>query len=125
MLFRTRANLSVFLGPFVILGYLLIATKGFSVSWRPDILTKVATFVLFACFIGMGFVSGQIEDSIRNQCNRWRAVIARLQKEQSPTLQDADLLYNGNYTFGYLIVYFLLAISFASVIVIILHLKVS
>jgi hypothetical protein len=125
MIFRTTANLSVFVGPFVILGYILVGTKGVFVSWQPDTLARVALLVLGVCFIGLGIIAGQIEDSMSDQCNKWRAIIARLQREPTPTLQHGDLIHVPRFTRGYAITYALLLVSLTSVIVVIRHLKLG
>src|SRR5258707_2916914 len=75
MLFRSRVNLSVFLGPFIILGYLLIGSKGFSFAWKWDCPSIIAILLVCLCFLAMGYVSGGIEESIHAQCNKWRGLI--------------------------------------------------
>jgi hypothetical protein len=127
MVFRSRVNLSVFLGPFIILGYLLIGTKGFSFAWKRDPLSIIAIALVCFCFLAMGYITGRIEDSILGQCNKWRELIAGLQKPPAIGLEPKDLVYalgKRELTRGYMIVYSLQLLSLSCIVYLVLHVGV-
>ena len=122
---RSKASLSVFLGPFIILGSFIVGLKGSHISWNKDWHSVLALVVICACFILLGLMSAVVEDHVWDQCNRWRAVIARLQKNPNLSVEEGDLFFHHKVKRTYVATYFILLFSFLSAIVIISHLQVT
>ena len=126
MTFRSRVNLSVFLGPFVLLGSLLIATKGVPRVMAFDRLTVAAYVGLGISYFVMGWACARIEAHMWRQCNAWRRLIARVTSDSTTKISEADLTFDEIYTrtflgrrvsslkLGYLVVYLAMILAFVS-----------
>ena len=77
-LLRSRASLSVILGPFVVLGSLVIGMRGSPVRLTFDATALVLGVLACASFLALGYLSARIEVHTWDQCNRWREMISRL-----------------------------------------------
>lgn len=121
--FRSRVHLSVYLGPFVVFGYFVVTAKGLPASWTIDTLTWVAIVVVCVCFLALGLFCASVEEHTWNQCNRWRMLIARLQKVDPPLLGDNDLVFNQTLKSAYLIAFLLLLLSLFGTIIILARLS--
>lgn len=122
MLLRARIAFAIFAGPFFVLGSIIIATKTLPKISKVDGWTVLALLVLCACFLTMGLMVGRVEGYMWNQCNKWRELIAKLQRESAPELAAADLvpqpekLTRGRPGIAYLVIYFVLLLSFLTTI---------
>ena len=116
MLFRSRVSLSIYLGPFFILGSYVVAKDGNLV--RPDLTCFFWGWlaVLVLCYITLGIIGGLIERHSWLQCNKWRELIVELQSENPPNLKgDQRLTFPEKLRLGYFLVYFLMIFSFLSI----------
>lgn len=79
MTYRTRIAFIVFLGPFILLGSVVVGSQRapYIAGFSSCTIIAAAVF-LFFCYIVLGLVSGMIERGMWRQCNRWRAQIAAL-----------------------------------------------
>lgn len=115
MVNRSRASLAVFIGPFAVLGSFLFGTKGASVPLRIDTVAVVVGLVACLSFLGLGYMSARIEEHVWNQCNRWRAIIARLY-QGGKEIQASELEFKHNLRWAYLACYSFMLLSFVSVV---------
>jgi hypothetical protein len=122
---RSRVSLSVFLGPFIILGSLIVGLKGSHISWNKDWHSVLAIIVICACFILLGLMSAVVDDHVWDQCNKWRGIIARLQKDPNSTVEEEDLLFHHKVKSTYIATYSILLLSFLSAVVIVSHLQIT
>jgi hypothetical protein len=124
MTFRTRANLPVFLGPFILLGSVVIGQKQIPQGLRIDALTITAIVGLAASYLAMGFAAARIELSMAEQCNKWRDLIAKIVTDESTIAEDIkhELRYTPVGYRGYAAVYFAMFVGFICVLLIILRL---
>jgi hypothetical protein len=124
MTFRTRANLPVFLGPFVLLGSIVIGQKQTPLGIRLDGIAITAIIGLAASYLAMGLAAARIEISMAEQCDKWRDLIAKIVTADS-TLEEkvhSDLKYTPVGYLGYATVYGAMFISFICVLIIVLRL---
>jgi len=112
MTFRARINMAVFVGPFVLLGSLLIAAKGVPRGINIDAWT-VAFFVgLAMSYITMGMACAGIEAHIWRQCNAWRRLIARMTIDSTRKVSEEELTFSESLRKGYVIVYLAMILAF-------------
>jgi hypothetical protein len=74
--FRSRVNLPVFLGPFVLIGYLAGSDSRIKVSWDGDAL--IPALVVVGSFLFLGYTCAVIERHTWKQCNVWRRQIQQI-----------------------------------------------
>jgi hypothetical protein len=74
--FRARGHFSLFVGPFAILGALLVTDRAFVLPATADLSAIWPLIGLVAGYMGLGWMSFAIEEHVWNQCNRWRSLIA-------------------------------------------------
>lgn len=100
---RTRNNLTVAFGPYLLLGGYLIAAQqppNLAVVPRPLLIGGAVLFV--AAYAVAGWISATIEGRIWDQCNQWRREIAKLASFRNPSLIEFDrrglyAIYSGIY----------------------------
>jgi len=124
MTFRTRANLPVFLGPFIVLGSVVIGQKQTPKGLSIDALTITAIVGLAASYLAMGLAAARIEVSMAKQCNRWRDLIAKIVTDDTTITENIQhqLKYTPVGYRGYVAVYFAMFVGFICVLTIILRL---
>jgi hypothetical protein len=124
MTFRTRANLPVFLGPFIVLGSVVIGQKQIPQGITMDTMTFIAIGGLAASYLGMGLAAAHIELSMAKQCNKWRDLITKIVTDDTTTTEkiQAGLKYHPISYRGYMAVYFAMFVGFICVLTIILRL---
>jgi len=116
--FRARIALSIFLGPFILLGSLLVAAK--DSSGKCSAATNVvhpslrASVVCVSVFLILGWMAGTIEEHMWDQCNKWRLLILRLIGDTSVKVEKSDLYFKKRVTLCYFIVFLLLLVGFVS-----------
>jgi hypothetical protein len=89
-MFRARASLSVFLGPFIVLGSLIIALKDSSVRFLPDFDPKPWAAILAIGYLGIGLMSAMIENHGWRICNRYRRIIKQLHESPQAEIVPVD-----------------------------------
>ena len=91
MTFRSRIAFSVFIGPFLILGSIIVSSSknGLNLSFNS---TKawIAALIAAAAFWALGLISGRIERGSWDQCNQWRQCIIKLQNDNALTEDDLE-----------------------------------
>lgn len=88
--FRSRIAFAVFIGPFVILGSFLIATKPTAINYWG---TPQVTFGALAglLFLVLGFYGSRIDQHGNDQCNRWRRALIKVSKGQALDVTDLEI----------------------------------
>lgn len=128
MAFRERINFAVFVGPFVLLGAMLyggiIPRINFGgLTGNAKIGLAVCLFFALLCYLFMGIACLQIEKHMWDQCNIWRERIAEICSGRNEPFTIKDLGFKEHLTRGYLLVYLVLIIAFASAISVVLILQ--
>lgn len=113
-LFRSRASLSVFLGPFIVLGSFVVSLRGSDISFHPNTMTWILIGLVGLGFLSLGWMSGMVELHAWRLCNRYRQVIARLHNDPRSTIEPDELLVRYRPKLAYLVVYGLMLLTFAS-----------
>ncbi len=124
MTFRARINFAVFIGPFVLLGSLLIAAKGVPRGITIDGWTVAACIGLALSYVAMGMACAAIEAHIWRQCNVWRCIIARIASDSSTKINEEELTFGESLRKGYVVVYIAMIVAFLCVMQIISHVNV-
>jgi drug/metabolite transporter (DMT)-like permease len=78
MTFRTRVTYTIWVGPFILLGSYLIATKDKKVSMHWDCWGILLLFAATVLFCGLSYLLARIEEHTWDQCNKWRSSIVRI-----------------------------------------------
>jgi len=112
MTFRAKINFAVFVGPFVLLGSLMISAKGVPRSIAFDKRTTVAAILLLMSYILMACTCAAIERQMWRKCNKWRAVILRLVTNSSEKIEKEDLVFPESVRLGYWLVYVAIIVAF-------------
>lgn len=122
MTFRTRANLPVFLGPFVLLGS-AFASKGLPNGITLNRWTYFYFAGLALSYLAMGISAAGIESQIWDQCNRWRELIASVASQNPVKITKKDLKFENKLNRGYLVVYLAMLGAFVFALLIVLRLQ--
>jgi len=127
MAFRTKVGFGMFVGPFLLLGSFIVAAKGQPVSFNFNRYVLGALVVDVVCFLGIAYIASQIEVQALEQCNKWRGIIGSLRRNPSVEIDSSQLKlklkwrrWNGPEA-AYLVGYFLLFLSVAAAVVLILQ----
>jgi hypothetical protein len=88
--FRTKISLAIFLGPFLLLGSVIIGAKGVAIAIKADFLFWLAVIGLVGCYLLIAYIASRIEQQAGEQCNEWRALIAQLYIDPSKSLTALD-----------------------------------
>lgn len=123
MTFRARINFAVFIGPFVLLGSLLYSGKYF-VGVRNWWILSITLVVLILSYLTMGWACASIEIHVWKQCNKWRALIARISSGTTAVTAD-ELEFKHKLRLGYWVVYGAMTLAFICVLLIISQLEMS
>lgn len=124
MTFRSRITFSIFVGPFLILGALIILSAKESLTYGPisgwTWKMWIALVVALLGFICLGFISGKIEQGAIVQANQWRRCIILLQSadEFDPKVLETNILdqHGWNAATVYIIAYAALIATFFSIV---------
>lgn len=136
--FRIRAAFTVWLGPYAMLGAVIVATDGnFSIDVTGQV--KLALFVIGAVYLGLGIGLGMVEAQIWRQCEKWRKLIAEIaessvtkdEKTERSAMENDTVLYKkmdypaiANKILGtYVAVFASLLLSFAAIAYVATHLS--
>ena len=113
MTFRARINFAVFVGPFVILGSLIVGAKGIPRRIDFDGWTIAAVILLLMSYILMACVCATIERQMWKKCNVWRGTIRKLVMEESSTVTADEINFREGLRLGYTLVYIAMIVAFA------------
>lgn len=78
MTFRIRIAFTVFIGPYLLLGSIIVGTKGNFTLNTNSMWVWFAIAVASTVFLGLGVASALIEKQAWRQCEQWRRLIIRL-----------------------------------------------
>jgi len=125
---RLRAAFTVWIGPIVLLGALVVRQNARGITISPEPRLLAAFGILFGLYMFLAYVSGRIERYVANKCNEWRKLIAlvasgaTLDLKTLEPLQDPQLPANVRLTyFGLFAAMFF---SFVAIVAIIYQLGV-
>jgi hypothetical protein len=110
---RTKNNLSVAFGPYIVLGGYLFATKTPpDFAHAPRWALGLAFIVFLVLYAFLGYMAATVEGRLWDQCNQWRKIIAQI--TGSP---PAGILFEKRGLLAsYISVYLTLAILFVVVV---------
>jgi hypothetical protein len=125
MTFRARINMAVFVGPFVLLGSLLVAAKGIPRDITIDGWTVASIVGLALSYITMGLACAVIEAHIWRQCNVWRRLIAKVTNGSTTKITEVDLVFPESLHRGYTIVYLAMILAFGCTMYIVSRITIT
>jgi hypothetical protein len=111
---RARMGLTFIVGPFVVFGSFLLATKGVQLQpffWEGH-LTSI--FVASGSYLALGLYAAMLDKQVTDQCDRWRRTIFKLSKNQD--VGEGDVLFRHRTFFAYMIGWLLTFIAFTSIV---------
>lgn len=112
MAFRTRIGFGLLVGPFLLLGSLLVGAKGQPITFNLAWYGKLAFPVMIICYLGIAYIGSEIEAQAWEQNNRWRKLIARLHANPTVRIKERQMVSRRHKSrAGYLVGYSLLFIS--------------
>lgn len=112
MTFRARINMAIFVGPFVLLGSLLIAAKGVPRNISINAWTVLSGVGITISYLTIGVVCAKIESHIWRQCNTWRHLIARVASQGNVGFTEEDFTFKGSLRKGYAVAYSAMILAF-------------
>jgi hypothetical protein len=101
MTFRSRIAYTVWIGPFVVVGAYLLATKERPTSPHWDGLGIASILLAVVFFAALAWVLADVEKHTWDQCNKWREKIALLHAGLKEPLRPADLHFEPGLRLGY------------------------
>lgn len=101
MTFRTRVSFVIWLGPFIVVGALLVATKEVPSTFDPGALGWACLGGAAALYFALGVVLQRIETHTWDQCNVWRQAIVGINAGLSAPLSEDRLVFRHNLKQGY------------------------
>ncbi len=123
---RLKAAFTIWIGPYILLGALLIRPQQTTVAAHLDLCIVGLLVTVSAFYLLMAYVAGSIERYVAAKCNEWRDLIARLSleaeldiKEVKRLSQDADL--QKSVLSSYIYVWLIMFLSFAAILFIVIH----
>jgi hypothetical protein len=122
--FRTKIAFFTWVGPFIILGALVVATKG-SFAMPLNCLTILMIIVIGGCYLGISYVCSRIEQHSWDLCNQYRSVIFRVSKgDNIKNINKNELAAkNEDYPQTYMIAYVLIFISAVCITILLVNLS--
>ncbi len=84
MTFRTRMGFTVLVGPFIVMGSVLIATKGEVAKPTVDLLFFASAIVAVASYVGMAEWGARFDKNMSKKCDAWRLAIMELSRNKIP-----------------------------------------
>ena len=114
MVFRSRVNFTIYIGPFIVLGSYIVARDGKLGTVGMTFDVWAAAGLLAFTFVLLGICSALIEGHSWDQCNRWRGLIVKLQSGDG--LKPLDLEFKHHLLIYYIVVYLLMAAAFGSIL---------
>ena len=113
MTFRTRIGFTVLIGPFIVMGSVLLATGGKVATPGLDFWFISSTIVAVASYFGLGWYGSQLDKHLSDKGNDWRQEIIELSQNKEPDDEKFKFLYRTRefYFLGFAIV----LIAFVSV----------
>ncbi len=91
MVFRTRIGFGLLVGPFLLLGSLIVGAKGQPVATHLRWYGWLALPIVIFCYLVIAYIASEIEVQAWEQCDRWRRLIGELSRTPSMKLGDTKL----------------------------------
>jgi hypothetical protein len=110
---RSRISFTILVGPFVVFGSFLLATKGAQIPPQLWKLQLVAGSIASAAYLALGWYGSLLDRQLTDQCDRWRRAILKVSNNQS--LVESDLLFPHRNFIAYMIAWVLILIAFVSI----------
>ena len=123
MTLRSRMAFTVLIGPFVLLGSFLIATKGIVAANSFGTDTALAIVIACLCYLLLGVYGAMLDKHVTRQCNIWRRQIDSLRKDRPEKI--GDIGFEHKPIRAYLTGMVLLLLSFVSIVYLLKTLLVS
>lgn len=119
--FRLRASLGVYIGPFVVLGSILVASKEHPTKVSFNCGSYLEMIIIAACFMGLGVVAAHVEDDIWRKCNELRSILVRIHASKSvdPAEVASALHHEPRLTKAYMWIYGLMLVAVSSAVALI------
>ena len=120
MTFRTRVSFAALIGPFFLLGSLLVAAKRIPKASNGWLIAGGLVLMILS-YLTLGWAASSIERHAWRQCNVWRGLIAEVCGDNSNVIAER-LRFDENLRLGYLVSYGAMALAFGSAVLIIRYL---
>ncbi len=126
--YRVRAAFTIWIGPFVLLGALIIATKG-NIEFQTESGTFwIAVIIAAVSYYGLGVAAAIVEEQAWDQCEDWRrAIVAVSLRDDLKAEELNDLISFGNASKkirgAYYKLFGLILIAFSAIAVIATHIR--
>ena len=106
MTFRTRIGFTVLIGPFIIMGSVLLATDGKVTVPKCDYLFIVSLIISVVSYFFLGLYGAQLDKHMSDKNNDWRQAIIELSKGKEPMDEEFKFTYRTRefYLLGFAIV---------------------
>src|ERR1039457_3222648 len=75
---RTQYGFTVWVGPYIVLGAIIVATKGLFTVDVHSFHFRVGLVVGISCYLALGYVAGRIENFAHERANQWRRCIVEV-----------------------------------------------
>ncbi len=97
MMFRSRMAFAILIGPFVLLGSFLIATKGTIPKNHIGVDAIVAIVTACICYLTLGIYGARLDRHVTRQCDIWHRQIDSLRKEEEDYTEDIGFEHHKTY----------------------------
>ena len=121
MTFRTRVSFAALIGPFFLLGSLLVAAKRIPKTTNTWLIAG-GLLLMILSYLTLGWAASSIERHAWRQCNVWRGFIAEIFCGNSRNVTAQQLKFDEKLRLGYLVSYGAMALAFGSAVLIIRYL---
>jgi hypothetical protein len=121
MTFRTRVSFAALIGPFFLLGSLLVAAKRIPKASNGWLITG-GLLLMILSYLTLGWAASSIERHTWRQCNVWRGLIAEVFCGNNSNVTAERLRFDEKLRLGYLVSYSAMALAFGSAVLIIRYL---
>lgn len=112
MTFRTRIGFGLLVGPFVLLGSLVVGAKGQRISFNLNGYGWLGVIGMLFCYLGIGYIASRIEAQAWEQNDRWRNLITKLYQNPSARIEATEMETRPHKSYaGYFAGYSLLFLS--------------
>lgn len=119
--FRSRVAFTILIGPFVLLGSFLIATKGEIPAVHLGLYDWAAIVVTCLCYLTLGVYGATLDKHVVQQCNTWRTQIELLHEDSSNKIGDIRFEHK-NQVIAYFTALALVLVAFVAIVYVLITL---
>ena len=115
--FRTKSAFTIWIGPYVLLGSVILATEG-SFTITKSLMNIIAVVVVCVFYLALGVIAGMIERGAWRRCNTLRKSILELCQDgdqESLGLRLCDYQMEKFVLSSYFIVFLIIEITFGAI----------